>query len=129
MQKAMPGAFSLRAKIKLPIAVLLAGGRFGVGAGYRGALLAVMLLGGLHLRSGLGAGRGCGRSRCLGRKNGAHAQQRGENKFVHVDSPFARGSFPPRITILQPDAKINDSLRRGVPDTNLRGKGRADLNE
>src|SRR5271165_3106103 len=97
-----------------------------------------MLLALLHLRggrSGLAAcrwgtrGRRGLRSRCLGRQDSTYAQQRGENQFVHFGSPFASGSFPPRITILQPEAEINDSLRTGVRGTKMRGESSADLNE
>src|ERR1700735_5650397 len=39
---------------------------------------------------------------------------------------FASGSFPPRITILGLNGKINDSLGGGVADTKVRGASRED---
>src|SRR5580698_1718334 len=62
----------------------LLGGGFDAGAVHRGCFLAVVLLGGLGLRGGLGAsgrGRSC---RCLRGQDGSYTQERGENKFVHL---------------------------------------------
>jgi hypothetical protein len=42
---------------------------------------------------------------------------------------LCEGLFPPRNTILPLDAKINDSLGKGIPDTKMRGASRADFNE